>query len=1142
MSFKNADGPVLLGLMPPMTGMAHIYGAEIIRAGQLAAMEVNERGGVLGRPLRLVVEDDGSLPASAVVAAQKLVDHHGCLAIIGNLLSSARIAVTHRVAESKKIPMLNFSFYEGSIRSRYFFHFAALPNQQIAKMIPYMRERFGPRMFFAGNNYEWPRGSIDAAKETLHHAGGEVVGEDYYPLGVTDAEIHRLLDQLVCARADVFVPYFAGTDQVTLLTHFARKGLKDRMAVVMGHFDEVMAGHLPPEVRAGYYSSNTYFMTVDTDDNRRVLDRLRTMPGVTGLWPQGNGVLTNFGEGAYVCVKAFAQAVNGAGTLDREAVIDALEAVEVTGPQGLVTMDPATHHARVNTFLTRCDAAGQFAIVARFGAIDPVIPERYDFLRIDDRSTHEDDIGLKAGILEHMAEGICLVRAADGNIVYVNRGFEAMYAYDHGEIIGRPMVTLFDTSPGASQEAIVADIGRHLHRKGVWKGEVRNIRKDGASFWCQLTQSAMTHPRHGEVWIGLYKDITERKEAEQTLSRYQDHLEEIVRQRTRDLEKALKAAESAAKARQTFLVTMSHEIRTPMNGVLGMADLILKSQLTEKQRHYVTTIHRSGRTLLRIINDILDFARIESGELYLEIVGFDLLGVIHDICELFVPRARQQNLEFHWTMVDGLPTHLLGDPYRLNQVLFNLLGNAVKFTERGRIGLAVMVEEDREADVLLRFQVTDTGIGIPPEYMNRIFQHFTQAETSMARRYGGTGLGLAIARQLVHRMDGELWVDSEPGRGSTFWFTARFGKQRPGDCVDVSSFRHDPQSIDPDVLHCEGHVLLVEDNQINQEVAVATLELFGCRVTVVENGQRALNMVQEGSESYDMIFMDCEMPILDGFETTRRLRQWERQTGRHRVPIIALTAHVLTESRQQCLAAGMDDFLLKPFNQNAFGRTLSRWLPRVGGKDFPVQDVQGDLSTERCKDPVRPDSDHPVQGVEGDSPPSMQCATGASRDHPVQDGGGVLFPSSRPGESPALSECLRTGEHPAFPSAGSMGPVLDHVALGRIRDLGKKGDNTLFARMVNSYLERTPELLGNLGNALKNKDHESIRVVVHTLKSSSLTMGVIHLAELGRIMEANHTDLAQVSHYFQRTESAFALAEQALKALIDTQLTGDLHE
>ena len=510
---KNA---VKLGLMPPLTGLVGIYGTEISRAGQIACQEVNENGGVLGRPLELVIEDDGSLPESAVVAATRLVDEHRCAAIIGNLLSNSRIAVAYRVAEPRKIPYLNFSFYEGSIISRYFFHFAALPNQQIDRMIPYMRNKYGPRMFFAGNNYEWPRGSVDAAKRALLRAGGAVVGEEYCPIGVSPAEIESLLDHVEQAAPDVFVPYFAGVDQVNLLTRFTERGLKSRMAVVMGHYDEMMASILPAEVREGFYSSNTYFMTVDSEENRNYLAQLSKLPDVTGIWPKGNGILTNFGEGTYLCVKAFAQAANEAGSVDSEALIAALNSIQLSGPQGTVTMYPDAQHAAVNTYLSRCENDGSFTLIENFGVIEPQIPERYNHQRIANQATLEDDIRLQARILEQMTDAILLVSTANGSIVYTNSRADRMFAYDKNELIGKPISVLNNPSD-KHPEQTAAEIIAILNEKGEWQGEVQNIKKDGTSIWCSATISTFTHPMYGEVWLSVERDVTERKAIEEVL-------------------------------------------------------------------------------------------------------------------------------------------------------------------------------------------------------------------------------------------------------------------------------------------------------------------------------------------------------------------------------------------------------------------------------------------------------------------------------------------------------------------------------------------------------------------------------------------------------------------------------------------------
>jgi len=510
------DESVKLGLMAPLTGLVGIYGSEISHAALIACNEVNEKGGVLGRPLELIIEDDGSLPESAVVAANKLIDQHHCSAIIGNLLSNSRIAVAYRVAEPRKIPYLNFSFYEGSILSRYFFHFAALPNQQIEKMIPFMLKRYGPRMFFAGNNYEWPRGSIHAAKRVLEDAGGEVVGTEYTSIGVSEEEIECLLDHVEAAKPDVFVPYFAGDDQVNLLKRFTRRGLKKNMAVVMGHFDEMMASQMPPGVREGFYSSNTYFMTLDNEENHRYLDKLAELSDVNGIWPQGNGILTNFGVGTYTCVKAFAKAANNAGSLDSEAIVDTLKNISLSTPQGMVEMNPEHHHAKVNTCLSCCRANGQFEIIRQFGAIDPILPERYNHQRINHESSLEDNFRLQARMLEQMSEGVILVSPENGKILYTNAGAEKIFGYSKEEMINLPFMRLIRPLENDPDETI-AVITRTLNQTGEWQGEIRNRKKDGTLIWCSVTVTTFTHPFYGEIWLGVHRDITEQKNMEQEL-------------------------------------------------------------------------------------------------------------------------------------------------------------------------------------------------------------------------------------------------------------------------------------------------------------------------------------------------------------------------------------------------------------------------------------------------------------------------------------------------------------------------------------------------------------------------------------------------------------------------------------------------
>lgn len=446
------DEIIRLGLMAPMSGLVKMYGPEISWAGRIACDEINEKGGILGIQLELVTVDDGSLPDTAVPAAERLIDEFDCSAIIGNLLSNSRISVANRVSEPRRIPYLNFSFYEGSIHGRYFFHFAALPNQQIDHMIPYMAKHFGPKMFFAGNNYEWPRGSIDAAKRTLIALHGEIIGEEYLPINCDEKEIDHLLNQVARSGADVFVPYFAGADQIKLLTHFNRLGLKSRMAVIMGHYDEAMVANLTPNVRKDLYSCNTYFMSVNTPENHAYLSRLAKLPEITGIWPNGNGILTNFGEGTYICVHAFANAAEKAGSVEAEALVDALEHVRVIGPQGVVAMDPTTHHARVNSYLARCDADGSFSIMEQLGEHAPMIPKRYDvaarkYLRPDkyrSKSAAACPITPEIPKATTLKLGIAIT-TNDGVITNVNPNFPQIWGYrNEQEILGRNFADLWD--------------------------------------------------------------------------------------------------------------------------------------------------------------------------------------------------------------------------------------------------------------------------------------------------------------------------------------------------------------------------------------------------------------------------------------------------------------------------------------------------------------------------------------------------------------------------------------------------------------------------------------------------------------------------------------------------------------------------
>ncbi len=495
----------------------------------------------------------------------------------------------------------------------------------------------------------------------------------------------------------------------------------------------------------------------------------------------------------------------------------------------------------------------------------------------------------------------------DGRIVAANPTLLRMLGFDSfEELAARDL-----EKEGFESASARGEFKRLIEREGEIHGlEAVWRRRDGSRIFVREHARLYRGPDGTPLYYeGAAEDITARKEAENRLAVYAEEL----RRKNEELTGALATAQEATEMKSRFLANMSHEIRTPMNGVLGMAELLMDTPLTDEQSEYASAVKTSAESLLAILNDILDISKIESGKLEVECLEFELPAAMEEIDSLAGYRARAKGLEFSLRLDAALPRYVRGDPGRLRQVLLNLVGNAVKFTERGHVKVTADALAESGGRTSVRFVVEDTGIGIGPEEGARLFSPFVQADSSMTRRYGGTGLGLAISQQLVGMMGGRIGYHSQPGRGSSFFFEIPFETVTPDRLVAHAGPDRSPDS---------GRILLAEDNLVNQRIALAMLAKAGYLVDAVTTGLAALEAVQR--RPYDLVLMDVRMPEMDGLEATAAIRGLEG-AGR-RTPILAMTADATTGHRQRCLEAGMDDCVSKPVAHAELLKTVRRWL------------------------------------------------------------------------------------------------------------------------------------------------------------------------------------------------------------------------
>ena len=590
---------------------------------------------------------------------------------------------------------------------------------------------------------------------------------------------------------------------------------------------------------------------------------------------------------------------------------------------------------------------------------------------------------------------------------------------------------------------------------------------------------------------GTIADVTARREATAQLNESLYELEKTNAELQLQTERANQFAEEARiadEAKSQFLANMSHEIRTPMNAIIGMSDLLKETEQTPTQRRYTDIICSSSENLLALINDVLDFSKMDAGKMRLENLSFSLSDCVNDVVKMLIIKANEKNLYLNYDIDSEVPLYLKGDPYRLRQVLVNLISNAIKFTKVGGIDIKTKFIQKYDNDVLLKFIIKDTGIGIERKNIGKLFNIFIQADGSTARQYGGTGLGLAISKQIVDLFHGQIGVESELGKGSEFWFTARFTIENEEDVIESmvkSNVSESEEQMDYSI-RASKKILLVEDNQINQQVSLAILEKLGFKSDIAKDGTEALRMLSE--KAYDLVLMDCQMPGMDGFEASKKIRNGDAGSLNTNVIIIALTANVLAGDKDRCFESGMNDYISKPVQANYLLAKLEKWLNKARLNEN-IDLENNELTSEKeLSEKEQVEKDIKLD-VESDSIPetSEQIAV----------------------EDEKIAPCLRD---------------IDPSVLDR-EDLTQRlmNDEALIKNILRTFNNIAPGIIETLRFAVEAENYDLAKEQAHSLKGSAATISAKPLEKLAIEIENYYinSDYGRAPECFQRLEKEY---------------------
>ncbi|MES2277071.1 MAG: PAS domain S-box protein [Bacteroidota bacterium] len=648
---------------------------------------------------------------------------------------------------------------------------------------------------------------------------------------------------------------------------------------------------------------------------------------------------------------------------------------------------------------------------------------------ITERKLAEQAISIREekyrNILANMNLGLLEV---DNNeaIQYANQSFCEMSGYTLDEMMGLEAKTLFPTSNATP----VLEQKNQLRKKGISDAYELTVKNKKGELRWWLISGAPRYNDSGELMgsIGIHLDITERKKLEL------------------ELNEAREVAEQSVRAKEAFLANMSHEIRTPMNAIIGMGRQLEKTDLQQQQRFFLNTINTASNHLLVVINDILDISKIEAGKLELEKVGFDTQGLIDHVVHVMQPRAEEKGLELHMDIDENIAPVLIGDPHRINQVLLNMISNAVKFTEKGGVTLSCRLQKRIKNKQVLEFSIRDTGIGISEEYIDHVFEKFTQEDRTTARKYGGTGLGMAITKELVELMQGQINVYSKKDIGTEIIISLPFNTGTERDLPEVKKDFTDSSSLKGK------RILLAEDNEVNRLVAITVLENYGVIITEAKNGAEAVKALK--NDIYDLVLMDVQMPVMNGMEATEVIRRELKMD----IPIIALTANAIKGDSDKCIAVGMNAFVSKPFEENDLINAIASCLQLEAGQ--PEKKVKKQLPPEE-------ESDQP------------------------------LFSMAK----------------------------LEQIS---------RGDKAFIQKMVDLFLEQTPQVTAEMHEGLRLKDMQAIKRVAHKVKPMIDSLEIVQLKEVIRGLEAmpdDQPDTGLIAEYIERFESVMDKVQAGMKQL-----------